>query len=175
MTKLTFIQLLLSILLFVGLVATYGFWYRLVGVESVEAARLSTEIDAKSLESSRIASAKTALATLDAQESGVGQYFVETKEIVPFLESLESTGKALGAAVTVASVSADTNGAHPHLTLSLKIAGSFDSVLRTLGAIEYGPYDSELLSLTFDTPRQEGTTGSWTATATFSIGTRNTK
>ncbi|MBU2103516.1 hypothetical protein KKD95_00690, partial [Patescibacteria group bacterium] len=83
-------------------------------------------------------------------------------------------GKGLGATVSVASVSAETTTTRPHLKLSLKITGSFDSVLRTLGAIEYGPYDSQLLTTTFDTPKVSDPTldAEWTATTAFVIGMR---
>lgn len=174
MKHLALIQLTVALLLFAGIVTAYGLWYRVVGKTSAHAAQLSVDIETKTQDSARVAAAKVALSELAADESGVHQYLVPTNDVVPFLEGLEQTGRQLGAEVEVASVSAESKTSRPHLTLSLKITGSFDSVLRTLGAIEYGPYDSALGTVTFDTPRVGDSTAPsvWTATATFTIGTQ---
>ena len=174
MKHVTFIHLSLALVIFAGLVGVYGFWYSLVGKASAEASQLSEEIQAKSLESGRVAAAKKALAELAEDEAAVQKYLVSENNVVPFLESLENTGKALGATVSVASVSAEKSTTRPHLKLSLKITGSFDSVLRTLGAIEYGAYDSQLITTTFDTPKvsDPAVAAEWTATASFMIGMR---
>jgi hypothetical protein len=51
--------------------------------------------------------------------------------------------------------------------MSLRIVGSFDAVMRTLGAIEYQAYDTTLANVTLDTPTGEN----WTASASFLVGT----
>ncbi|MBU1292445.1 hypothetical protein KJ819_00050 [Patescibacteria group bacterium] len=174
MKHITFVHLSVALLLFIGLVSAYGFWYSLVGKASAQAAVLSEEIHQKSLESGRVAAARRALTVLAEDEAQVQKYLISENSVVPFLESLENTGKALGASVSVASVSAETSTTRPHLKLSLKITGSFDSVLRTLGAIEYGAYDSQLLTTTFDTPKvsDPAAPAEWTATSAFVIGMR---
>lgn len=174
MKHLTFVHLSIALILFASIVAAYGFWYSSVGKVSAEAASLAEEIKTKSQDSARVAAAKVALTSLSEDEESVRKYLVQTNDVVPFLEGLEQTGKQLGAVVEVASVSAESATNRPHLTLSLKITGSFDSVLRTLGAIEYGPYDSMLTNLTFDTPRTDDSAATvvWTATAAFTIGTQ---
>jgi len=174
MKHLTYIHLSTALILFAGIIAAYGFWYATVGTASAEAAQLAEKIKTAGHDSARVAAAKAALVSLAEDELSVRTYLVPTNDVVPFLEGLEQTGKQLGAAVEVASVSAQNSTNRPHLLLALKITGSFDSVLRTLGAIEYGPYDSELTNLTLDTPRLEAGEASvaWTATATFTIGTQ---
>jgi hypothetical protein len=98
----------------------------------------------------------------------VYQHFVSASDIVPFLSSLESTGKALGSTVSVVSVGSDTSKTKVgHLNLSLSITGPFDSVIRTLGAFEYSPYDIVLTNLTLN----NASASSWTAAAAFSVGT----
>lgn len=173
MRRLAFIQLFLASLLLASILAVYGFWYAEVGKASAEAAKLSDDILTKSQDSARVTAAKAALVSLAGDEASVTQYLIPPGDVVPFLESLEQTGKALGATVEVVSVASEATKERGHLALSLKISGPFDAVLRTLGAIEYGPYDSSLTGLTFDTPRSD-TEGAqaWTAAATFSIGTQ---
>lgn len=175
MRRLTLIQLVLAIILFLGVLGAYMFWYASVGRLSVEAASLSDEIRTKSQDSARVAAARVALESLAEDEAAMRAYLVREQDIVSFLGTLEETGAALGASVEVVSVAADTKNERGQLALSLKIAGPFDAVERTLGAIEYGPYDSAIQSVTFDTVITEAGNAGWTAAATFTLGTQPTQ
>ena len=173
MKRLTLIQLVFALLLLLGVLGTYAFWYASVGSSSVRAAALSEEIRTKGQDSARVAAAKVALEALSEDEAAMRAYLVRQEDIVPFLSRLEETGTSLGSNIEVVSVAAENTETRSHIRLSLKISGSFDAVLRTLGAIEYGPYDSALQALTFDTI-PGGTEGAavWTAAATFTLGTQ---
>ncbi|MDB5190432.1 MAG: hypothetical protein JWN49_758 [Parcubacteria group bacterium] len=173
--KLTHItHALLTIVVLIIAFSAYGIWYTTVSRKSAQAASLSAEIETKHQDSERIKAAKDELQKISSDESRVNGYFVSTNDVVPFLETLQSTGKNLGSDVQVVSVSADPGKPHAHLNLSLSITGSFDSVVRTLGALEYSPYDASLQSLTLDTPQTgTGKAAQWTAAATFFIGTTN--
>ena len=102
------------------------------------------------------------------------------EEVVDFLESIQATGRPFGVKVDVASVSNEKVSAHARIALSLAARGSFQGVMRTLGAIEYGPYDGVItnLSLTTDSPSTVGsttsTTNEWNATTLYSVGLRAT-
>ena len=150
----------------------YGVWYTAVSKKSAEAATLAQQIQTQHQDSARAQAAKDQLGKLSTEESLVSGYYVSTSDAVPFLESLQSTGKSLGSTVQVVSVSADPGKPHSHLNLSLSITGPFDAVVRTLGAFEYAPYDAALQNLTLDTPQTGGgKAAQWTAAATFIIGT----
>jgi hypothetical protein len=175
MRRRAFIELFIALLIFAGVLGAYAFWYVAVGDASVEAAALSKEIQAKGLESSRVSGAKDALALLADDEASMRGYLVRQEDIVPFLSMLEEKGSFLGSVLEVASVSEETSAGsgRGRILLALKITGSFDAVLRTLGAIEYGPYDSSVSNITLDTSAGEpGTAPAWTAVATFALGTR---
>jgi hypothetical protein len=47
----------------------------------------------------------------------------------------------------VLSVAASHTAAHPSLELTLTVTGTFDAVMRTVGAIEYAPYDLSITGL----------------------------
>lgn len=167
------IQLSLALIVLVGVLGAYGAWYVAVGKASATSAALAQEIETKTQESLRVASAREALATLATDEASIQAYLIRQEDIVAFLERLESSGTSLGSVVEVVSVGAETSGERPHIRLSVKVTGSFDAVLRTLGAIEYGPYDSAVTTVTLDTlPAENGPSGRWTAAATFTLGTR---
>lgn len=173
MNRSSLIQLAIALAVLASVFGAYAFWYSLVGKSSVEAAALSEEIRTKSQDSARVAAAKVALESLAEDEAAMRAYLVREKDIVPFLSTLEDTGTSLGAGVEVISVSADSKSERSHIQLSLKITGSFDAVLRTLGAIEYGPYDSAIQSVTFDTvPAEVTSIPVWTAATTFTLGTQ---
>lgn len=171
MKRASLIQLIIALMIFAGVAGAYAFWYAAVGKASVEAASLSEQIRTKSQDSARVDAAKVALESLAEDEAAMRAYLVREQDIVPFLGSLEQTGASLGAGVEVVSVATERKDDRSQIRLSLKVTGSFDAVLRTLGAIEYGPYDSTIQSVTFDTvPVEAGKPVSWTAAATFTLG-----
>ena len=161
------IHLVIAAVLLVAAIGAYGVWFIVVDTENAKARSLATELATKSQDAGRIAEAKEALAALSIDEAAVASHFVSANDIVPFLGGLESTGAALGSDVEVVSVGGDgAKSGQGHLNLSVRITGTFDAVMRTLGAFEYGPYDIVLTNLTFD-----GGDSKWSAAATFSVGT----
>ncbi|MBA3789189.1 hypothetical protein H0X32_02215 [Patescibacteria group bacterium] len=174
--KLIFYFFAWLLLLFV-VIGAYVMWYNAVGAESIQILKVSSEIKAKTQDSVRLALAKSQLASLSSEESTIEQYFVSTNDVVPFLTQLETTGRSLGTEVRVVSVSATPGTPYGHLSVSLQITGSFNAVLRTLGAIEYEPYDTGITSLTFSTTPATGDATSsspvWSASAVFSVGTED--
>lgn len=152
--------------------AGYILWFLVVGKMGAESSTLETAIEAKKLEATRITEAKDTLALLSASEARVGSYFIATSDVVSFLEAIGNTGDPVGAVVTVVGVTEDKNALpHGRMTLSLRIEGSFDSVVRTLGMLEHGPYDAVLSSAALDS---NGDASKWTASAILSIGTKPT-
>jgi len=160
------IHCIVSLVVFLLAAGAYAFFQYHVMQEARRSADLAHKIDATVKSAVRAAETSDTLEALAADEAAIQSYYVTPDQIVPFLERIEETGRSIGSAVEVTSVS-DKPGSDGRITLSLRIIGSFDAVLRTLGAIEYGPYDSRIASLTFDTPATGGS--AWTAIANFSV------
>ncbi|HWH07027.1 MAG TPA: hypothetical protein VNU47_00665 [Candidatus Paceibacterota bacterium] len=157
-------------ILVVALVA-YTLWFLTVDGLGKEVSGLESEIQARANESGRVAEARTALASLATNEARLRNYFINTNEVVLFLERIGATGRALGADVEVVHVQAETaTESRGNMTLALRISGSFDSVMRTVGAIEFGPFDSALTDISLDARPDSDI---WTASATFAIGVQN--
>ena len=172
----TLTPLFIGIALLVIAGVAYGITYSFVGTKSAEVASLTQQIAQKDAASTDIAAAKQELAGLQSQEATVDQYFVSTSDVVPFLEQLASTGKFLGTNVQVVSVAATPGDPYGQLNLSLTIAGPFNAVLRTLGAVEYGPEDTRVSNVTLQGPGLNDVASSsptWTASAVFVIGAKN--
>jgi len=136
------IALTMLAVVFVGCV----YWYGRIVAESTLVAGLEGQIEAQAQNTTRVASARAALSQIAGDESQVAAYFVSESNVVDFIDALEARGEALGVAVSVGSVSQSKIASHDALAVSLSLAGSFDAVMRTVGAIEYAPYDIVITS-----------------------------
>lgn len=124
----------------------YGVWYHGLAQKSALVASINTKISQGTVTAAHIESAKETLASVSSEEATLNSYFINTSEVVPFIDNLESLGTKMNAPVTILSVSGGT-GTHPVLTLALSIKGTFSDVMNTVGAIEYAPYAVTISSL----------------------------
>lgn len=161
---------IVMILVFLGALSVYGAWYGAVGKESANAVSLESQIRAKTETAANAQAARSQLTKALSDRASITDYFVSTNDIVSYLGILQNTGTKYGAKVGVDSVTAQPAQPHALLQLALHITGPFDSVERTLGAIEYEPYDTTVTSVTLDTPGGSGTP-QWTAAVTMNVGT----
>lgn len=134
---------LACILMLIG----YGVWYASVEAKSVAVANLENQISTKIETESRITSTRASIAEIAGDEATLQSYFVPETGVVAFIDHLDTQGKLLGATVSVLSVATSDAGARPELTLTLAVKGTFDAVMRTIGAIEYAPYDLSISKL----------------------------
>lgn len=170
-----YIQLGGSIFLLVVVVGAFSMWYSLVQTQSARAVELAQQVKDKSQATTRVAQAREQLTRLAPEEAAINQYFVSPGDIVPFLEQYSLVGKYLGSQVDVVSVSASPGSPYGTLSLALKVSGPFESVMRTIGLIEYGPYDITTTSLSLDSAAGEGVNAHktvWTASLMLKIGTQ---
>ncbi len=124
-----------------------GFWYSVIAEKSSAVATLQSQIDMKSETASRIASSRAELAKIADDEIIVRNYFVSENDVVAFIDGLQERGVSQGTVVKVLSVSASGTGIRPTLTLAVTVTGVFDAVMRTIGSIEYAPYDLAISKL----------------------------
>lgn len=139
-------HLLIALATSAAALAGYAVWYGVVSDKSREVASLENQIMAASETVSRVASARAALTEIAGDEMKVRSYFVPEAGVVAFINDLEARGLARGAVIDVASVSTGGSLSRPALMLSVSIKGTFDSVMRTVGSIEYAPYDVSVSS-----------------------------
>lgn len=158
-------QLLVALGVLAVVSGLYALWYYEVQQEAKKSGELQVQIQTTIESAVTAAETSDALAALAADEAAIEGYRIKLADIVSFLERIEGTGRALSSSVEVVTV-ADKPGSDGRMMLTIRIMGTFDAVLRTLGAIEYGPYDSKVTSLTFDTPTNGG---AWTAVTTLSV------
>jgi len=165
--KSPFTHLLIVSFFCAAALAGYGFWYAAVAQKSSAVADLQGQINAKTETVSRIASTRTALSEIANDEAVVQGYFVPETGVVAFINSLEGLGRAQGSDVSVLSVSTDAGATErPMLAFSISVKGTFDAVMRTVGAIEYAPYDLSIAALSVG----QDAKGSWHADLKLLVG-----
>ncbi len=169
--KKSFVHIAIASSLLLGSVVAYVLWYAEVEKTRTAITTTALEVEAKTAEAKRIAQAKGALAALSENEARITEYFVSNDDIGTFLETIGRTGNHLGSKVTIVSVTEDALATpRTRVVLAVTVTGSFDAVMKTVGALEYGPYDVELRNLSVDAARQETGPTVWTAVATYSYG-----
>ncbi|MEK7554101.1 MAG: hypothetical protein AAB517_01905 [Patescibacteria group bacterium] len=139
--KTTLLHILVACSVSVAVFVGQGFWYSVVAEKSSAVAYLQGQINARSEAAGRIASSRAELAKIADDEITVRSYFVSENDIVVFIDGLQARGLSQGTIVKVLSVSAGGTNARPTLTLAVTVTGAFDAVMRTVGSIEYAPYD----------------------------------
>jgi len=146
--------------------ASYGAWYSVLSGKSATVADLQNKIDTKTETVNRLAATRATLASIANDEATVQNYFVQEIGVVGFIDSLEARGRARGASMRVLSVSTGGTAAQPALVLTLSAKGTFDAVMRTVGSIEYAPYDLSISTLSVGWDAKD----SWHADLTLLVG-----
>ncbi len=145
--KTSLLHLLIACSVLVAVFVGQGFWYSIVAKKSSAVSALQSQINTKSEVASRIASSRAELAKIADDEVTVRSYFVSENDVVSFIDDLQKSGLSQGTLVKVLSVSAGGTNARPTLSLAVTVTGAFDAVMRTIGSIEYAPYDLSISKL----------------------------
>ena len=164
--KSPFLHFIIALAICIVAVTGYGLLYAIISAKSTSVASLQNEIDIKTESASRTASTRTALAEISGDGNAIQNYFVPKTGVVAFINMLEEQGKKQGTAVSILSVSTGSSKTQPTLVLSLTIHGTFDAVMRTVGVIEYDPYDIAVTQLSLGHDAKN----SWNATLGLVVG-----
>ena len=158
-------HLIIALIACGGALSLYWWGYSIIEAKSSEVSTLQQQIDTETETAARTEAAHAAMTEIAGDESSVQNYFVPETGVVSFINTLEQQGKSQGSTVNVLSVSPG-NGALPTMLFSLTIEGTFDKVMRTVGVIEYSPYDLYVSQFSIT---QEGK-DSWTANLGLVVG-----
>ncbi|MFA6503299.1 MAG: hypothetical protein WCT45_03555 [Candidatus Paceibacterota bacterium] len=169
--KSSFTHFLIAAAVLVACIAGYAVWYSVIAGKSRAVADLEQQISDASENVGNVASVRTALAEIAGDETKIRSYFVPEEGVVAFINDLESRGTAQKTTATVLSVATGGTPARPTLLLALSVKGTFDAVMRTVGSIEYAPYD---ISVSAFSIKQEGK-GAWSAVINLTVGSVSAK
>jgi hypothetical protein len=158
---------LISIALLAAALTGYWLLYSAVVDKSVAVVERTQEVEAKVASVKRARSIEAVLADVARQEALVKSYVVPETGVVAFIDDLESRGRSLGTVVEIDTVARAPKG-RPALTLSLGVTGTFDAVMRTVGAIEHAPYDLTVTNFSIFQGLEEQ--DPWVATLNLFVG-----
>lgn len=145
--KTPLLHILIACSVLVAVFIGQGFWYSIVAKKSSAVAALQGQINEKSEAAGRIASSRAELAKIANDEITVRSYFISENDIVAFIDGLQERGLSQRTIVKVLSVSAGGTNVRQTLSLAVTVTGAFDAVMRTIGSIEYSPYDLSISKL----------------------------
>lgn len=143
----TLSHLSVALILCVSSVVAYSTWYATLSAKNSMVAELERDIRSKTETASRIFTTRTTLANVANSEAIVRNYFVQETGVVSFIDALEERGRDQGTAVKVLSVSTDGAPEQLALILSITVEGTFEAMMRTVGAIEHLPYALSVTAL----------------------------
>jgi hypothetical protein len=162
------VQLTLAALACTLSLVSYAIWYSVITEKSNDVSGLERQIQAKTGASDRSNVTSDDLDLVAASEASVQSYFVPETAAATFIDGLQARGLQFAATTSILSVSAQSLANQPMLALSLTITGTFDSVMRTVGAIEYAPYAISIRSLSLGQVAKN----SWQASLSILVGSR---
>ena len=160
------IHFMVAVVLGIAMSVIYALSYDAVSHKSRDVVTIESNITSVNQDVSRAASARAALAEVSSDESQIRGYFVPQMDVVTFINAIEELGLAEKAPIKVLSVSTGGTSSAPTLLMAMTITGTFDAVMRTVGAIEYAPYASSVSTFSVG----KDTSNSWHANLTLTIG-----
>lgn len=142
--KLLAIALLLNVVAF----GWYGFLFAKVKAKNERISALHNKIEAEAAEESFLTSVKTLVNDTVALREKIQGFTVAAEGAVPFIELLESTGRAVGVAVSIESVNpvalANAPAAVETLRMQVTGVGAWAGVVRFLGLLELLPFEASV-------------------------------
>jgi hypothetical protein len=166
-------HILIALLLCAGAGGGYILWYHALQEKSASVADLDSQIASDTETKQRVAKVREALAEVASYEAGIQNYFVPETSVVSFITLLETKIKDARATSKVTSVSKAGTATEPALAITMTVAGDFEPVVNTVGAIEFAPYALAVTSFSLrrvDSDSSEKGEHSWIADLTLLVG-----
>ena len=86
----------------------------------------------------------SSISKIEDEKNLLETHFAQSGDIVPFLDTLEATGKKVGVKAQVALVNISKDG--QNLVLEMKVDGSFEGIYKFILLLENSPYELEFTS-----------------------------
>lgn len=131
--------LVASFLLFIAFGVAYGYIYFTIQNISYKTQGLAEEVSMLSAQEATVGVLKSSLASTKEKQTTIHSFFVDSTNIVPFLETIEGYGT--NANVSVKFVNVAINPSPASLNVSLTAVGSFPALYHFLALLEAAPYE----------------------------------
>lgn len=136
------IALIVSLIIFLSLVAIFFFLYRQINKNSQQAESDTMELENEIIQRNEIKLLNSSIGTIKENRDLLKTHFAESSDIVPFLNVIESL--APKARVKAETTSVDIAKDSSILMVKINTSGSFENIYKFLILLENSPYALEI-------------------------------
>jgi hypothetical protein len=161
-----------TIILFVLVTGIYVYLFHTIKKLGEHSATLFAEVTALEVQESEIGQLRKNVQATDENLKQLTLHFINTGDIVPFLETVEGYGRTLHVVTKFDSVVVEKSP--NRVTLSLSANGTFTDVYRFIALLESSPYELTFTNVNLQstdggTQDKKLATGIWNAHITLSV------
>jgi hypothetical protein len=164
-------SLILSVILFIFSCFVFVFLYRNIN-NNKEASQLTQEKwQTEDTHRENAKSLADSIKAIEPEKALLETHFVQSSDVVPFLDTIEKLAKEIGTKAEVVSVNPTKDNSS--LIVGIKASGNFGTIYKLITLLENSPYDLEFISADIQNSNGEDLSGSknnktktpqWTAT-----------
>lgn len=132
------IHLFVALIFFVLALGSSLYFFYIIKTKNIHIEEISAEVDKETQKQDERAQLKRTIDATNADSEKLSTHFVDSKDAVSFLETLEGYGKKVG--VTFKLGSADIETKAKIMKVSFKATGDFEKVYQLLLLLENTPY-----------------------------------
>jgi len=157
--------LILSVIFFIFSCFVFIFLYRMVN-NNEEISQLAQEKwQTESTRKENTKSIVNLIKTIEPERALLETHFVQSSDVVPFLNTIEKLAAEVKAKAEVTSV--DVENADSSLMVQMEASGSFETIYKLIMLLENSPYDLEFVLVNIQSLNTQDTsakkTSQWTA------------
>lgn len=158
----------------------YAYFLTLINNEIAEASELASEVERKSRKEHSLQAMQSTIRAIQSERQELDSYFLQEKELIEFLETIEDLGGLTQTAIAVKAVSEasvalpDREENAPALRLTIEVDGPYRGVFHAISLLELFPLPLAVHEITLErtTQRLENETPVWRATVMLSVTRR---
>ena len=139
----------------------YGSIFYFIGVKEESITVLLTSLRAETKKALEIKNLTGVVQETEDERKKIDSYFLRAKDIVSFIESIESLGKNAGVAVAFESVNVLEGDQNAYLAVDLKTEGGLSGTVHFLSLLELLPYSVSFERVFIEQKSKSETTVVW--------------
>jgi hypothetical protein len=145
-------SLLAAAIFFIFSCAVFAFFFREVKMNNEKLQIALQKWQQKEDERNELDLLERSLKSIEQEKMNLDTHFIQSSDIVPFLDYLENLGKKIGIGVEITS--ADSVHNDKELIAGLKASGSFEQLYKFITLIENSHYEIEIENFELQTEEQ---------------------
>lgn len=149
----------------VASIVAYGVGFYVLRANVKEASALTQQLNQEESAHGGVTSLKYLLNETESDRKTLDTFFVDSSEVVDFIQRVESLGKDTHATVSIKDLREQPEG----LVFSIDVSGSFAGVMHLVTLIEHLPYNLSFQQVSLDRVVEEKGAVSWHGTITATL------